>query len=67
MTEPHTSGAVTVLAPEGRSASAARRVIEQALTELRHLGEPARDGDPRHRMTAKIFQHAAGSDNSYFG
>ena len=31
--------------------------IEQALRELRHLGDAARNGDPRQRMSAQIFQH----------
>ena len=37
----------------------ARMQVEQALRELRHLGEAAGDGDPRHGMAAQIFQHAA--------
>ena len=53
----------------GRSASAASAArstvaalgvkIEQALRELGHLGDAARDRDPRHRMGAEIFEHAA--------
>ena len=39
--------------------AALRMQVEQALRELGHLGDAARDGDPRHRMGAHIFQHAA--------
>src|SRR5215469_8065171 len=32
--------------------------IDQPLRELSHLGDAARDRDPRHRMPPQIFQHA---------
>ena len=33
--------------------------VEHALRELRHLGDAAGDGHPRHRMAAQVFEHAA--------
>ena len=39
--------------------AAPRMQIEQALSELRHLGEAARDRHPGDRMAAQIFEHAA--------
>src|SRR5262249_28325126 len=38
---------------------ALRVEIEQSLCKLGDLGDPARDGDARHRMSANVFEHAA--------
>ena len=46
--------------PDEIDRAGARMQVEQALAELGHLGEAAGDGDPRHRMAAQVFQHAAG-------
>ena len=39
--------------------TASRMQVEQALGELRHLGDAARNRHPRHRMAAQKFKHAA--------
>ena len=39
--------------------AALRMEIEQALRELRHLGDAARDGDARYGVAPEVFQHAA--------